>query len=140
TDEGPAGAFRSAMQSTGNQLFTGSGLAQNEDGGIGSCNFLYLLQHLPHGLARTDNFLKHRRAIDFLSQHKILVAQLIFHLPTIIDIGCGHVPADDLALFIFERVVVKELPAISRVPESAHFHLERSATREPLLTLASGTL
>src|SRR5215469_1549091 len=33
-DEGSVGAFRSPMQRVGNQLFTGSGFAQNKDGRI----------------------------------------------------------------------------------------------------------
>jgi hypothetical protein len=53
------------------------------------------------GFRRADNFLNHRRAIDFLPQYEVLVAELLFHPLSVVDVGCRHVPADDLTGFVF---------------------------------------
>jgi hypothetical protein len=54
----------------------------------------------------------------------------------IIDVGCRHVPPDDLAIFVFERVVLKELPAILPVlQQQAYFQFERGPLQEPFSTL-----
>src|SRR6516225_2557565 len=99
-DEDPGCAFRSPMQSTGNELFAGSSFAQNEHGGICRRNFLHLLQDLAHGFTGTDNFFKHRRAIDFFPQNDFLVPAPLLLPLLIIDVGCRTVPADDLAVFV----------------------------------------
>src|SRR5262252_7072162 len=40
-------------------------------------------------------------------------ARAISSLPVpVVHVDCRHVPADDLAICVFERVVLKELPAI----------------------------
>src|SRR5215472_4564138 len=129
-NECSVGAFRSPMESVGNQLFAGSGFAQNEDGGIGGCNLLHLLQHFPHGFARTHNFFKHRRAIDFLTEYEVLVPESFFSPLSVVDVGCRGVPADDLAAFIFQRVVLNELPSIFSMLEQAHFHIERKSLQQ----------
>src|SRR5215469_7830080 len=100
-DEDSGCAFRSPMQSTSNQLFAGSRFAQNEHGGICRRNFLHLLQDLAHGFTRTDNFFKHRRAIDLLSQDEVLSPEPLLLLLLIVDVGYRYVPADDLARFVF---------------------------------------
>src|SRR5215472_7097026 len=69
-------------------------------------------QKLAHRFRRADDFVEHRRAINFLPQNEVLVPELLFHPLSVVDVGCCHVPADDLAIFVFERVVLKELPAI----------------------------
>src|SRR5215469_17983317 len=74
-DEWSVRAFRLPIQRPGNQLFTGSSFPQNEHGGICRGNFLHLLQDLAHGFTRTDNFFKHRRAIDFFPQNDVLVPE-----------------------------------------------------------------
>src|SRR5580700_2010280 len=66
-DEGSRCAVRSPMKCASNQFFTRSGFAQDENGRIRRCNFCHLLQHLPHGFARTDNLLKHGYTVYFLA-------------------------------------------------------------------------
>src|SRR5215469_2774489 len=90
-------APRPPMKRTCNQLFACSGFAQNEDGRIRGCDFLYLPQYLLHGFARTDNFLKYRGAVDLLPQYKVLVLEPLFGRFLVIDAGCRGVPANDLA-------------------------------------------
>ena len=94
------------MQRARNQLFARSGFAQNEDCRIRRRNLLHLLQHLAHRFRGTDNFLKHRRAIDFLSQNEVLVPEPLFRPLLVVDVGCRDVPADDPAVFVFQRVVL----------------------------------
>src|SRR5215471_14900228 len=128
--EGPVCAFRSPMQGTRYQFFTGSGFAQNEDRRIRRRNLLHLLKQLAHGFRGTDNFLKHRRAIDFLSQYEVLIVKSFFRLLTVIDVSYCSVPANDLAALVFQRVVLNELPAILSVLEQkAHFRIEWKSLR-----------
>src|SRR5215471_2853162 len=95
-----------------------------------------MFQKLAYGFRRTDNFVEHRRAIDFLPQNEILVPELLFHPLSVVDVGCRHVPADDLAIFVFKWAVLKELPAIlPGLEQQARFHLERDAPQEPFLPL-----
>jgi hypothetical protein len=61
---------------------------------------LYLLEYLPHGFAGTDDLFKHRRAIDFLAQNEILVAESLFRFLLIVDIGGRRVPADNPAAVV----------------------------------------
>src|SRR5215467_11989622 len=118
------------MQRTRYQLFSGSSFTQNEYCRVRRCNLLHLFEQLAHGFRRTDNFLKHRRAIDFLSQFEILVVKALFSLLAVIDVRYCSVPANDLAAFVFQRVVLNELPAIPSVLEQkAHFRIEWKSLR-----------
>src|SRR5262249_43562026 len=95
-----------------------------------------MFQKLTYEFRRTDNFVEHRRAIDFLPQNEVLVPELLFHPLSVVNVGCRHVPADDLAIFVFNWVVLKELPAIlPGLEQQARFHLERHTPQESFLTL-----
>jgi hypothetical protein len=52
---------------------------------------------------------EHRRAVDFLSQNNMLVAEPFFGPLLVVDIGRSSAPAHDLAAFVFERIVLNEL-------------------------------
>src|SRR5215469_3373494 len=130
-DEWSVRAFRSPIQCTGNQLFTGSGFAQNEDGRIRGGDFLNLLQQVPHWFGRTHNFFKHQRAIDFLPQNEVLVPELLFRLLLVVDVGCRTVPANDLAAVIFQRIVLHKAPAIlPALIQKAHLQIERNSLQQ----------
>jgi len=91
---------------------------------------------LAHRLRGTDNFLKHRGAIDFLSQNEVLIPEPLLRPLLVVDVGCRHVPADDLAAFVFEGVVLNELPAIlPALKQGAHFQLERKSLQQSHPTL-----
>src|SRR6516165_12100346 len=95
-----------------------------------------MFQKLAYGFRRADNFVEHRRAIDFLPQNEILVPELLFHPLAVLDVGCRHVPADDLAVFVFKWAVLKELPAILPVlQQQACVQFEWSLVQKPFSTL-----
>jgi hypothetical protein len=90
------------------------------------------------GFRRADNFLEHRRAIDFLPQNEVLIPQLLFHPLSVVEVGSRNVPADNAPAFVFERVVLNKLPAIlPALEQGPHFQLEWVPTQQPLLTLGS---
>src|ERR1700733_9204140 len=86
-DEGSRCTFRLPMQRPGNQFLTCSGFAEDENGRIRWRNFFYLLQHLAHGFARADNFLKHREAVNFLAQSNVLMLESLFGSLTIVNVN-----------------------------------------------------
>src|SRR5580692_9442186 len=128
-DESSRCAFRSPMERARNQFFTSSGFAKDENGRIRRCNLCYLLHHLTHRFARTDNFLKHRGAVDLLTQSNVFVLEALLGSLAVVDVGCGCEPSNNPALFVFLRVVLNEVPTIlPALFQSTQFVFERGAT------------
>src|ERR1700733_952519 len=114
-DEGSRCTFRLPMQGPGNQFLTCSGFAEDENGRIRWRNFFYLLQHLAHGFARADNFLKHRGAINFLAQSNVLVLEPLFNDFAILDVGPRGIPLFDAPLVVPHGIKAEMKPAILAV-------------------------
>src|SRR5579863_9023974 len=127
-DERSRCAVRSTMERTSNQFFTRSGFAEDESGRIRWRYFCHLLQHLPHGFTRTDNFLKHRGAVDLFTQSKVLVLEALLSQLAILYVGSRRIPANNPALFVFQRIVLTQVPTILAVfSECAQLVFERGA-------------
>src|SRR5262249_22863893 len=76
-----------------------------------------------------DNYLANR--IDDRAKVLFTSPQLLLGLLAIIDVDGSDIPAQDLAWFGLQRVVLKEVPTISAVlVHRAHFQLEWNALRE----------
>jgi hypothetical protein len=114
-DEGSRCTFRSPMECARNQFFTRSGLAEDENGRIRRRNFCHLLQHLAHGFARTDNFLKHREAINFLAQRNVLVLEALLSHLAILDVCPRGIPPCDTPLVVPHGIKAEMKPAILAV-------------------------
>src|ERR1700733_3076285 len=126
-DERSRCAVRSPMERTRNQFFPRSGFAEDENGRIRRRNFCHLLQHLPHGFTRTDNFLKHREAIDFFAQRNVLVLEALLSQLAIFYVGSRRIPAHEVSQFVAEGIIPKEVPTILAVfSENPPFGLKRN--------------
>jgi hypothetical protein len=79
-------------------------------------------------LEEPTNLLKHRRAVDFFSQHQIFVAEPLFRLLLVVDISCSNVPAAHVAVLVSQRVVLIQVPAIFTVPMQ-HSQFSRPLSR-----------
>src|ERR1700677_1425219 len=93
-DEGFRRAVRSPMKCTRNQFFTRSGFAKDENRRIRRRNFFHLVQHPAHSFARTDNFLKHREAINFLAQYDVLILEALLSHLSVLDVCSRRIPAN----------------------------------------------
>src|SRR5215475_2107813 len=72
----------------------------------------------------------------FLSELDVLVAEPLFCLLLIVDVGCRGVPADDLAAFIFQRIVLRKVPAIlPALRQNAYLQVERNSPQKSDPTL-----
>src|SRR6202158_5512617 len=103
------------MKGTSNQFLSGSGFTKNQDRGIRFRDLCYLRQHTTYRLGGAYDFLEHRRVIDFLSQREVLLARSFLRLFAIVDVGTGRIPADDLSLFVQQRLVLDQEPTILTV-------------------------
>src|SRR5215469_6881662 len=72
----------------------------------------------------------------FLSELDVLVAEPLLFPLLIVDVGCRGVPADDLAAFIFQRIVLHNVPAIlPAFRQNAHLQIERNSLQQSDPTL-----
>ena len=88
------------MNGARDQLLARPGLTQNEHCGIDRSHFRDLLQYLAERFRRTNDFLEHRRVIDFLAQRQIFFLDSLFSLLAVLDVGSCRVPANDASVFV----------------------------------------
>src|SRR5437016_10597363 len=88
-------------------------------------------------LRSADYVLKHRVTIDLLSQREVFVAHPLFGLLAIFDVSSRREPPRYSALFIEQRVVAKQKPAIPPI-FAAHplFNLKRHSTCQAAASFA----
>jgi Histidine kinase-, DNA gyrase B-, and HSP90-like ATPase len=80
---------------------------------------------------RRGNFLKHGRAVNFLSQCEVLVPEPFFRFLLTVDIGVRRVPSNDAAALVFQGGVLNELPTVfSALLSRAHFQLKRNSLQQ----------
>src|SRR5438270_9175541 len=84
-----------------------------------------------------DYVLKHRVTIDLLSQREVFVAHPLFGLLAIFDVSSRREPPRYSALFIEQRVVAKQKPAIPPIfAAHALFNLKRHSTCQAAASFA----
>src|SRR5438093_5833554 len=111
-NKGSRGTIRPLVYGAGHQLLAGSGLAQNQNGGIHRRHPGNLRQHRVQSVGRPDNFLEHRNAVDVFAERDDLVSHSLFGLFSIVDFDAGYIPSDDLPVFVQKRIESIEEPAI----------------------------
>src|SRR6202048_4012600 len=120
------------MNCASNQLLSRSGLSQNQDCGIRRSYLRNLDQHMAQWLGGTDDFLEHGRAYDVFPQRNVFVSCPVFGALAVIDIGSSYIPAHQTSLFVAERVVTEEEPAILTVlPAHSLLDFKRLAASQP---------
>src|ERR1700730_8179883 len=120
------------MNCASNQLLSRSGLSQNQDRGIRRSYLRNLDQHVAQWLRGTDDFLEHGRAYDVFPQRNVFVSCPVFGALAVIDIGSSYIPAHQTSLFVAERVVTEEEPAILTVlPAHSLLDFKRLAASQP---------
>src|SRR5438132_10513424 len=125
------------MDCASNQLFSGSGLTQDQHCGICRSHFRDLRQHSAQCLGGADDFLKHRVTIDLLSQREVFIAHPLFSLLAIFDVSSRREPARYSALLIKQRVVAKQKPPIPPIfAAHALFNLKRHSTCQAAASFA----
>src|SRR6202043_3294181 len=83
---------------------------------ISGRDFRDLGQHLTKCRRGANDFLEHRRMIDFLAQREVLFARSLLGLLAILDVGTRRVPTNDVSRFVSQRVVMNQEPAILTIP------------------------
>src|SRR6266478_3059638 len=127
-NKGLASTLRTLMYSARNQFLPGACFACNQHRRVGGSDF--------HD-ARKDSFqrgrgahdlLKHEDLIDLLSQRDVFIAHPLFSLLAIFDVSSSREPPRNSALFIEQRPVAKQKPAIPPIfAEAALFNLKRNS-------------
>src|SRR6202049_920163 len=92
-------------------------------------------------LGGTDDFLEHGGAYDVFPQRNLFVSGPVFGALAIIDVGSRRIPAHQSSLFVAERVVTDEEPAILTVlPARSLFDFKRQAASQRRLALFAQSL
>jgi hypothetical protein len=71
-----------------------------------------LAEDLTERFRGTNDFFKHRVPIDLLAQREVLVACALISFDSIMDVSSRRIPADDPALFIQQRIELREKPSV----------------------------
>jgi len=101
------------------------------------CHLADLAEHLTQRFGGADYVLKHRVTIDLLSQRDVFIAHALFSLLAIFDVSSRRKPPRYSALFIEQRVVAKQKPAIPPVfGAHAFFNLKRHSTCQAAASFA----
>jgi hypothetical protein len=84
-----------------------------------------LPEHFTQSFRGADYVLKHRVTIDLLSQRQVFVACPLLSLLAIFNVSGRSEPPGDAALFVKQRIVAKQKPAIPPIfAEHALFNLK----------------
>src|SRR6202049_4847106 len=87
-------------------------------------------------LGGTDDFLEHGGAYDVFPQRNVFVSCPVFGALAVIDVGSGCIPSHQASLFVAERVVTEEEPAILTVlPERSLLDFKRQAASQACFAL-----
>src|SRR5437867_11487436 len=69
--------------------------------------------------------------IDFLAQRQVFFSDALFRLLAFFNVGSRRIPANEASLFVAERVVTDEEPAILTIlPQRSLFDFKREAARK----------
>src|SRR5258705_5757400 len=100
------------MNGASNQLFSGSGLTQDQDRGNRGSHFLDLREYSPKWFGGADDLFEHGGPYDVFTQGHVFVTHPVFRSFAIVDVGSGGIPAPETPLFVAERVVPGEEPTV----------------------------
>src|SRR2546426_1919281 len=126
---------------SGNELFTRSCLAQDQDRRVGRRDFRDLSHNRPERIRRTDDLLEHRGAHDVFSQYHVLVPRSVFRAFALVYVSGRRVPTDQAALFVMKGLVAGEEPSILPIlAQGAQFELEGDTVRPSCLPLLADAL
>src|SRR6267378_2294730 len=102
------------------------------------CHLADLAEHFTQRLGGADYVLKHRVTIDLLSQRQVFVSRPVFVPLAIFDVSSRREPPRYPALFIEQRVVAKQKPAILPIfAAHALFNLKRHSTCQAAASFAA---
>src|SRR5262249_40687747 len=88
-----------------------------------------------------DDLLEHEGGVEFFTQRDVLVAEPLFRLLPVLDVGSGYVPASDAALVVSQGVAPDEKPAILAVlAEDSRFRFPKSFALPPTPALIQESL
>src|SRR6202049_3477943 len=92
-------------------------------------------------LGGTDDFLEHGGAYDVFAQRHVFVSCPVFGALAVIDVGSRCIPSHQASLFVAERVVTEEEPAILTVlPERSLLDFKRQAASQACFALLAHPL
>src|SRR6202049_2229436 len=92
-------------------------------------------------LGGTDDFLEHGGAYDVFPQRNVFVSCPVFGALAVIDVGSRCIPSHQASLFVAERVVTEEEPAILTVlPERSLLDFKRQAASQACFALLAHPL
>src|SRR5262249_32932378 len=135
-DECARRARGATMNRPRDEFLAGPRLTGDENGRVGRSHLPDLREDRADGFRRAYDLLEHRRAADFFAQYVILVLDSVFGSLPVIDVRARRVPPYDLTLFIPQRLVLDEAPAVGPgVMKRAHLQFERNSPLEPSETL-----
>jgi hypothetical protein len=87
-----------------------------------------LRKYLAQCFGRPNDLLKHRRTIDLFPQREVFVAHPLLGPLAIVDVSSCREPPRHSPLFIQQRLVAKQKPAIPAIfAEHALFNLKRNS-------------
>src|SRR5712671_5960916 len=96
---------------------------------------------MAQGFGGADDFLDHGGAYDVFPQRHVFVSCPVFGALAVIDIGSSCIPAHQSSLFVVERVVTEEEPAILTIlPECSLLDFKRQAASQACLALLAHPL
>src|SRR5580658_6654059 len=141
THKWACGAQGAPVHRAGNQFLACAGLARDQNSGIRGSDFGHAGKHRSESRRSSNNFLEHRRFIDFLAQRNVLLLQSLFRSFAIINVNRRDNPTRNASQLIFQRLVTEEEPTILAVmSKHSCFGLKRRSARNCLLPFASHTL
>src|SRR2546430_10520311 len=116
------------MNGASNQLFSGSGLTQDQDRGNRGSHFLDLREYSPKRCGGADDLFEHGGPYDVFAQGHVFVTHSVFRSLAIVDVGSCGIPAHETPLFVAERVGTDEEPTVLAIlPPRALFDFKRQA-------------
>jgi hypothetical protein len=103
------------VNGTGDEFFACAGFPGNQNGRVGRTDFG---NSGKNGLQRprcADNFLEHRSLVDLLAKGNVFLSQSFFSLLAVFNVGPGDISTRNLSLFVVQRIVTDQKPAILSV-------------------------
>src|SRR6185295_9287455 len=104
------------MNGPRDEFFAGAGFAGDQNRRIAAGDLRHVRQDGGERGRAADNLFEHRGLVDFLSKRDVFLLQSFLGPLAIVDVSTGDIPADDLAVFVTQRVVTGQIPARASVP------------------------
>src|SRR6266849_1151244 len=136
-DKSMARTLGTLMDGTRNQFLPGTCFARDQHRGVGGSDLHDAGKDRFQRGRGADDLLKHEDLIDLLAQREVFIAHPLFSLLAIFDVSSSREPPRNSALFIEQRPVAKQKPAIPPIfAEAALFNLKRHSTCQAAASFA----